>query len=160
MSGFYEELEIGDTAELGAHLFTADEIKAFAASYDPQAFHLDEEAGRRSHFGALCASGWHTAAVWMSKMVEHRKRIEAEREAAGLPPVRLGPSPGFRDLRWLRPVRAGDTVTFRSTVTAKRPVASRPGWGLVSHHNTGVNQVGERVFEFNGSVFWPMKPAD
>ena len=69
-------------------------------------------------------------------------------------PARLGPSPGFSNLKWLKPVYAGDTITYRTTVTAKRPSASRPGWGLVFHHNTGTNQHGEEVFAFDGMVFW------
>ncbi len=88
-------------------------------------------------------SGWHTAAIWMKLMVAHRRRVEAGM-GAGAP--RLGPSPGFRNLKWLKPVFAGDTVTYSSTVIDKRASASRPGWGLVFHRNEGVNQKGEPVF--------------
>ena len=66
---FFEDIAVGERAELGRHTFTAEAIKAFARRYDPQAFHVDEAAAARSHFGALCASGWHTAAVWMRLMV-------------------------------------------------------------------------------------------
>ena len=159
MMGFFEDLTIGETEELGSHSFTAEEIKAFAAAYDPQPFHLDEEAGRQSHFGGLCASGWHTAAVWMGLMIAHAKRFAAEAEAAGRPVPELGPSPGFRDLRWLRPVYAGDTITYSSTLVDKRPSSSRPRWGIVSHRNVGVNQKGEPVFEFVGTAFWERRPA-
>lgn len=159
MSFYFEDLEIGDRQVLGSHTFTAEEIKTFAAAYDPQDFHLDEEAGKRSHFGGLCASGWHTGAMWMAQMIEYRKRVAAQAQAAGVPVPQLGPSPGFRDLRWLKPVYAGDTITYSSALTAKRPTASRPGWGLVMHHNEGVNQHGDVVFSFEGSVFWPMRPA-
>ncbi len=71
---FWEDIAVGERAELGRHTFTADDIKAFARRFDPQPFHLDEAAAARSHFGALCASGWHTASVWMRLMVEHQRR--------------------------------------------------------------------------------------
>ena len=151
---YFEDLVIGETDELGSYAFTPGEIIGFARQFDPQRFHVDAEAAKDSLFGALCASGWHTASVWMKQMVGHRDRIRAYALAHGQRPARLGPSPGFSNLKWLKPVYAGDTVTYRSTVTAKRASASRPGWGLVFHHNTGTNQHGEEVFAFDGMVFW------
>ncbi|MGL4241594.1 MAG: dehydratase, partial [Beijerinckiaceae bacterium] len=74
-------------------------------------------------------------------------------------PARLGPSPGFRHLRWVKPVYAGDTIRYTSAIYEKRESASRPGWGIVRHYNTGENQRGETVFSFIGSVFWERKPA-
>lgn len=148
---FFEDLVIGETHELGSLVFTPEEIVAFARSFDPQPFHMDEEAARRSSFGGLCASGWHTAAGWMAAMVSHRRRQEAALAPGAAP--RLGPSPGFKDLRWLKPVYAGDRITYRSTVSDKRASLSRPEWGLFFHHNTGVNQKGETVLSFNGCVF-------
>ena len=71
---FFEDIAVGERIELGRHIFTADAIKAFARRFDPQPFHLDEAAAARSHFGALVASGWHTAAIWMRLMVEHQRR--------------------------------------------------------------------------------------
>ena len=156
---YFEDLEIGQRVELGHHLFTAEAIKAFAGAYDPQGFHLDEAIAAKSHFGALCASGWQTGGVWMRLMVEHVK-VEAHKAMAeGRKPATLGPSPGFRDLKWLKPVYAGDTITYFSTITGKRESASKPRWGLVTHHNEGVNQHGERVFEFLGTVFWERRPG-
>ncbi|MEE1658013.1 MaoC family dehydratase [Microvirga sp. CF3062] len=151
---FFEDLVIGETEELGSYTFTPDEIVRFARQYDPQPFHVDAEVAKNSLFGALCASGWHTASVWMKHMVGHRDQIRTYALAHGQRPARLGPSPGFSNLKWLKPVYAGDTITYRTTVTAKRPSASRPGWGLVFHHNTGTNQHGEAVFAFDGMVFW------
>jgi len=151
---FFEDLVIGETDELGSYTFTPEDIIGFARQFDPQRFHVDAEAAKNSLFGALCASGWHTASVWMKHMVGHRDRIRAYALANGQRPARLGLSPGFSTLKWLKPVYAGDTVTYRTTVTAKRPSASRPGWGLVFHHNTGTNQNGEEVFAFDGMVFW------
>ena len=159
---FFEEMEIGETHELGAFVFTADELVAFARCFDPQPVHLDEEAARASPtFGALAASGWHTGSVWMATMVAHRRRQEAAFRAAhpGLPLPRLGTSPGFRNLRWLKPVFAGDRITYRSTFTDKRVSASRPQWGLAFHRNSGVNQNGEEVFAFDGAVFVERRPA-
>ncbi|KLK93310.1 dehydratase [Microvirga vignae] len=151
---YFEDLVIGETEELGSYRFEPDDIVAFAKQFDPQRFHVDAEAAKNSLFGALCASGWHTASVWMKQMVGHRSRIRANALAHGARPARLGPSPGFTDLKWLKPVYAGDTITYRSTVTGKRVSNSRPGWGLVFHHNSGTNQHGEEVFSFEGMVFW------
>lgn len=150
---FLKDAEIGTPRDLGRHVFTPEAITAFARAYDPQAFHLDAEAARHTHFGALCASGWHTAAVWMKRLHVTRER-DAARTAELGPVPQLGPSPGFRDLRWLRPVYAGDTIRYACTLTEARATASRPGWGLATHANTGHNQHGDKVFEFTGSVFW------
>jgi acyl dehydratase len=151
---YFEDLVIGETDELGSTTFASDDIIRFARQFDPQPFHVDAEAARSSLFGGLCASGWHTASVWMKHMVGHRDRIRAYALERGERPARLGPSPGFSNLKWSKPVYAGDTITYRTTVTAKRPSASRPGWGLVFHHNTGTNQHGEEIFAFDGMVFW------
>ena len=78
--------------------------------------------------------------------------------AASGPVPQLGPSPGFRDLRWFAPVYVGDTIRYACTLKEARATASRPGWGLATHHNTGHNQRGEKVFEFTGSVFWQWEP--
>ncbi|PZO02134.1 MAG: dehydratase [Hyphomicrobiales bacterium] len=154
---FFEDIEIGQSFELGSCVFTADEIIAFARAFDPQPFHMDEDAARTSSFGRLAASGWHTASVWMATMVTHRRRQLAALGPGQAP--RLGPSPGFRNLRWTRPVFAGDRITYRSEVTDKRASASRPQWGLFFHRNTGVNQNGEEVFSFDGCVFVERKRA-
>lgn len=154
---YFDELVVGDSYELGSLVFTPQEIVAFARSFDPQPFHMDEEAARKSSFGNLCASGWHTAAGWMAAMVSHRRRQEAMLAPTAAP--RLGPSPGFKNLLWLKPVYAGDRITYHSTVADKRPSFSRPEWGLFFHHNTGVNQKGETVLSFEGCVFLERKPA-
>lgn len=151
----YDEIVIGERDELGSHTFTAEAIIAFARKYDPQPFHIDAEAAQRSHFGGLIASGWHTGGVWMRLRVERWKAINAERAARGLPPHRNGPSPGFTNLAWLKPVYAGDTITYATEVKTKRLLATRPGWGIVISHNTGVNQHGDLVFAFDGTVLLP-----
>jgi len=155
---YLEDLVVGQTDVLGAYTYTADDIVRFAKAYDPQRFHVDPVAAKASLFGDLCASGWQTAAIWMKLMAAHRDRIRTEALARGERPARLGPSPGFSDLKWLKPVYAGDTITYRSTLTGKRVSASRPGWGLAFHRNSGINQHGEEVFSFDGAVFWERRP--
>ncbi len=156
---YFEDIVVGERAELGSHTFTAADIKKFAASFDPQAFHLDEAAAAKSHFGALCASGWHTASTWMRLMVEYQKREDAARRGRGEPVAALGPSPGFRELKWLKPVYVNDTVTYATEIVDKRASNSRPGWGLMSIRNTGVNQKGELVISFVSVAFVERRPA-
>ncbi len=160
MIGLYlEETEIGLTVELGSHHFTREAIVAFAQIYDPQPFHLDEEAARQGPFGVLSASGWHTAAAWMKCYVATNQAAEAKIRAEGRQPGMLGPSPGFTNLKWHKPVTPGDTITFRATVTGKRELKTRPGWGLVFSLNEGVNQKGELVYSFEGKVLTPKRPG-
>ncbi|KQO86735.1 MAG: MaoC family dehydratase [Methylobacteriaceae bacterium] len=154
---YLAEAELGTTRDLGAHRFEADDIIAFARAYDPQIFHLDAEAARATHFGALCASGWQTAAVWMKRLNATFARDIALTARSG-PVPQLGPSPGFKDLKWLRPVYAGDAIRYASTLIDRRASRSRPGWGIATHHNTAQNQRGEPVFEFTGTVFWQWEP--
>jgi acyl dehydratase len=150
---FFEDVPVGETVVLGTYAFTPETVVAFAREFDPQPFHVDPEAARRSHFGGLVASGWHTAAAWMKRLVERRTRQRQAALARGARTVNFGPSPGFRDLRWVKPVYAGDTLTFRTTAVDKRVSGSRPEWGLVFSHNTGHNQRGELVYEFRGAGF-------
>lgn len=154
---YFEELQIGARTELGAHTFLADDIKAFARKFDPQLFHVDEDAARQTHFGALCASGWQTAAVWMKLMVAAMKAESAARLARGEDVPTGGPSPGFRNMQWLKPVYAGDTIHYATEVTSLRPSESRPDWGVVESLNTGLNQHGVLVFSFTSIVFFPRK---
>ena len=152
----FEDIVVGASRDLGTETMTREAIIAFASEYDPQPFHLDDEAARKSHFGALAASGWHTAALWMRSVIATRDRVVAERAAQGLPSPAGGPSPGFTNLRWIKPVYPGDTLTFSSRVIEKR-MTSKPGWGLIFSDNSGVNQHGERVYEFRGSAFVPLR---
>jgi acyl dehydratase len=156
---FLEDIAIGERAELGEHTFTADDIKRFARKYDPQPFHIDEQAAARSQFGALCASGWHTASVWMRLMADHQRREDEARRGRSEAVASLGPSPGFGELKWLKPVYVGDTVTYSTEIVDKRASNSRPGWGLMSIRNTGVNQKGEPVISFVSVVFIERRPA-
>src|ERR1700750_1657348 len=117
---FFQDITVGRRREAGSFTFTADEIKRFARKYEPQRFHLSEEEGRKSPFGGLAASGWHGASVCMRLMVLGAQRLAKEAAARGESVAAGGPSPGFRDLRWIKPVMAGDTITFASEVESKR----------------------------------------
>jgi acyl dehydratase len=154
---FFEDIEIGALREFGSFTFTADDIKRFASQYDPQRFHLDEEEGRKSLFGGLAASGWHVAAVCMKLLVADGQRLAAEAAARGETVATWGPSPGFRELRWTRPVLAGDTIRFSNLVESKRASSSRPQWGILQARNTGINQRGEVAFSFLASAFVPRR---
>jgi acyl dehydratase len=156
---YFDDINVGDRIALGDHIFTAQNIKSFAAQYDPQAFHMDEVAAAKSHFGALCASGWHTVAAWMNLRVQYGRREDAERSVRGEAIAKLGPSPGFRDLKWLKPVYVGDTIAYASEVVEKRVTKSRPGWGIIFARNTGTNQKGELVMSFIGSGFVERRPG-
>ena len=156
---YLEDIRIGERTETGRHTFTAEEIKRFAVSFDPQPFHIDETAAAQTHFGALCASGWHTAAVCMRYLITHRQRLVEAKQKRGEPIARFGPSPGFRNLRWIKPVYVGDTLTFATEPLATRVSESRPDWGLATSLNTGVNQNGDLVYSFEGAVFVERRPG-
>lgn len=156
---FYEDMKIGVPLEIGAYTFTAEDIKRFAAKFDPQRFHLDEEEGRNSLFGGLAASGWHVGSVCMKLLVTNGQRRMKEAVASGEKVAVWGPSPGFRDLRWIRPVLAGDTVSFSTGIESKRVSESRPGWGIVQTRTSGVNQRGEEVYSIRATAFVPLRDA-
>jgi acyl dehydratase len=117
---YFEDFRVGDTAEYGPRTITADEIKAFAAEFDPQPMHLDDEAARAGMLGGLCASGYHTCAMTARLMSEGLLLRSAF----------LG-SPGTEEIRWLAPVRPGDSLTVRTRVLETRSSRSRPDMGLV-----------------------------
>jgi acyl dehydratase len=155
---WFEDLRIGDQFMTGRHVFGADDIVAFARRFDPQAFHVDEAAAARSHFGALCASGWHTAIAWMRLMLEHRRSaIEAAR-ARGERIGQYGPALGMRDLRWLKPVYAGDALDYRSEIVEMRVSNSRPRFGLITIRTTGTNQRGELAISWVSTSFVERRP--
>ena len=149
-------LQIGVTVTLGAHTFEPEAIKAFAAKYDPQPFHLDEAAAKKSVFGGLCASGWHTAATWMKYNL--KTPIDAIGWTGTGPVPTFGPSPGFKNLKWLKPVFAGETVTFTRTCLDHRPLATRPGWRMLTMRGEGHDSTGDKVIEFDSAVLF--NPGD
>ncbi len=144
---WWEDFKPGDRIEMGRHTFGAEEIVAFARQFDPQPFHTDAEAAKDSFFGGLVASGWHTCAVAMRLTVEsHVARTRS-----------LG-SPGLDNIRWLKPVRAGDTLTFSRVVLEARPSASRPDAGLVKSRWEAVNQNGELAMTMEGWGMFGRRP--
>jgi acyl dehydratase len=145
---WWEDFKVGERSEMGRHTFGRDEIVAFARQFDPQPFHVDPDAAKASPFGGLIASGWHTCAVGMRLMVD---------QYIGRT-VSLG-SPGIEDIRWLKPVRAGDTLTYSRTVTESRASATRAGVGLVKHRWEAVNQAGETVLTMEGWGMYGRRPA-
>jgi acyl dehydratase len=155
MSGFYwEDIEPGNRREIGRYTFTEEEIIRFARKYDPQIFHLDPIAAKNSMFGSLIASGWHTAAVWMKLMIEMRDR----EKQSGSPLNRAGVSPGFEDMKWLKPVRPGMTLTYYTETLGKTELRSRPELGLVKSYNEARDEAGEVVFSFVGKGFVQRRP--
>jgi acyl dehydratase len=147
----FDQLRVGMVLDLGSHTFETDEIITFAREFDPQPFHTDIEAAKASHFGGLCASGWHTCAVWMRLGVASFEALAAARGESV--EQAFGPSPGFQALKWLKPVYAGDSVRFSNRISEKRVLASRPDWGIVSMQSEGVNQHGAPVISFLCHVF-------
>ena len=146
---YWEDLKPGTVRELGSTTVSAEEIKEFAEQFDPQPFHLDEAAGRRSIFGNLCASGWHTCALAMKLTVEN---FLNESSSMG--------SPGLESLRWLKPVYPDDTLTLRHTITESRPLRKRPDIGLVRSTWEMFNQNGEKIMEMEGyGMFRRREPA-
>lgn len=157
MSTYFEDLSVGRVTDLGSHTFTAAGIKAFATKYDPQPFHIDEELAKDSLFGALCASGWQTAAVYTGMNIRSRQARDTEAKARGEEIARWGPSPGFKDLKWPRPVFAGDTVTYRQSIAALTDFKNRPERGLLVTLGEGHNQTGDLVFQVTGQILVPRR---
>jgi acyl dehydratase len=145
---YLEDLAIGQVYRSERLSVDADRIKAFAAEFDPQPFHLDDEAARHSIFGALAASGWHTAALTMRLLVESEFR-----PAGGV----IGA--GVDELRWPRPVRPGDTLQVEGEVIEVRPSKSKPRQGVVRTKVTTTNQDGEVVQVFIANLIVPRRPA-
>jgi acyl dehydratase len=149
MTVYYEDTVVGAIQESNGYLVTREEILDFGRRYDPQPFHVDEEAARASMFGGLVASGWHTAAIAMRLMVDLM---------LGSGGGSLG-SPGVDEIRWLRPVRPGDTLTVRTEVVDRRPLRSRPDRGLVRTRTTVHNQHREEVMTMVGLGFFARREA-
>jgi acyl dehydratase len=149
---YFEERTVGETRVLGSHRFDRDAIIAFAKLYDPQPFHLSEEAGKASLFGGLAASGWHTACAHIRLVVADRQSEEEKLRSAGRKVPVYGPSPGFKNLRWIKPVMVGDTLEYRHRITGKVDLKSRPDRGMLQSVTQARNQNGVLVFEYNGAI--------
>jgi len=144
---YWEDFAVGRETVHGSHTITAEEIVAFAREYDPQPFHVDVEAAAGGPFGGLIASGWQTAAIYMGIYV----RAELL-DAAGLG------SPGVEELRWLAPVRPGDTLTARSRIVESWPSETDPGRGTIVGENELVNQDGVVVMRFRARMHIARRP--
>lgn len=142
----------GARLEMGSHRFTAGEIIEFATKYDPQRIHVDAEAAGNSVFGGLCASGWHTASIWMKLNVATVAREIGKARAEGRRVPEFGPSPGFRNLKWFKPVFAGDEIRYAQIVRGTRALAKRPGWSILETQAEAHNQAGDLVMSFESAV--------
>ena len=150
---YLDDLHVGQRFAAGPVTVSAAEIKSFAGAFDPQPFHLDEAAAEATVFKGLAASGWHTAAIWMKLAIAER-----ERSRGTSPLLRAGVSPGFEDMKWLKPVRPGMTIRFSSEIIGKKELASRPELGLVLSRNKGHDEDGDLVFRFTGKGFVQRRP--
>jgi acyl dehydratase len=136
---YWEDMPIGFERDLGCITPSREEIVAFASQFDPQPFHLDEEAAKASVFGGLCASGWHTCAMAMRLMVTNFLGSTSS----------LG-SPGLESVKWLKPVFPGDTLRLKLHILEARPMSRRPTVGLVRNQWAMFNQHGEQVLHMEG----------
>jgi acyl dehydratase len=146
---FWEDFPVGQVREFGAYEVTRDAVLAFAREFDPQPFHLDDDAAAASLFGRLAASGWHTCAMAMRMMCDGYLLESAS----------LG-SPGLDKLSWTKPVHPGDTLHMRLEVLEARPLASRPEVGLVRSRWDVMNQHNDTVLTMEGyGMFRRRAPA-
>ena len=146
---FFEDFEVGTTEEFGEYLVTEEEILEFASKYDPQAFHLSDEAAKATLFGGLCASGWHTCAIAMRMLVDNMPESNKS----------LG-SPGIDELRWTRPVFPGDTLRVKTTVLSKTNSRSRPDLGSLQMLNEVFIQKNELVMSNKPIVIYRKRDTD
>ena len=145
---YLEDLNVGDKASFGSYRVTREEVLEFAGKYDPQPFHLSDEAAARTHFGRLAASGWHTCAMTMAVIARH----VVKDEQAGLG------SPGVDELRWLKPVYPGDTLTVTGTILDKTPSRSKPDLGSFRTRTVVTNQDSVEVMRFTSIVLIRRRP--
>lgn len=145
---WFEDYGVGEVVEFGDYPITREEIVDFARRYDPQAFHLDDEAARQSIYGGLVASGWMTSSVLMRMLVDHF-----------ISPLSSMGSPGIDELRWLKPVRPGDRLHARVEIVESRRSNSRPDRGVVRSHMQLLNQRDEVVLSMRGMGMYRCRPT-
>ena len=145
---YFEDLEVGAETIFGSYEVTREEVIEFATKYDPQPFHLSDEAAAKTHFGRIAASGWHTCAMTMAVIARY---VVADEQAG------LG-SPGVDELRWLKPVYPGDTLTVRGTIIEKTPSRSKPEIGSFRTQTIVTNQDGVPVLRFTSIVLMRRRP--
>jgi acyl dehydratase len=147
---YFEDLELDVERDFGTYKVTREEVIEFARKYDPQPFHLSDEAAAKTHFGRMSASGWHTAAMTMAVIA--RKVVNEEQAGLG--------SPGIDELRWKKPVYPGDTLHVRGKIIETTPSRSRPEMGSFRTETTVTNQNGETVMTFQSIVLIRRKPPE
>ena len=145
---YFEDLEVGQETHFGSYQVTREEVLEFARKYDPQPFHLSDEAAAKTHFKRLAASGWHSCAMTMAVMARHV--VEQEQASLG--------SPGIDELRWLKPVYPGDTLHVNSRIVELRPSRSKPDLGSFRSEVTVTNQDGVAVLRFISIVLISRRP--
>lgn len=146
---YFEDLQVGDKASFGSYTVTREEVLEFAGRYDPQPFHLSDEAAAQTHFGRMSASGWHTCAMTMSMVVEDMKaNATASLGAAGID-----------DMRWMKPVFPGDTLRCETEILEVKPSESRPERGSFRNRMTVINQHDEPVMTFISRGMIARRPA-
>jgi acyl dehydratase len=144
---YFEDFEVGKTIEVGSRIVSEEEIIDFATKFDPQPFHVDQDAAARSIYGGIIASGWHTCGMMMRLMVDGFLK-----EAASLG------SPGVDEIRWIKPVRGGDTLTVSTTALETRPSGSKPDRGVIVTLWEAKNQHGELVATIKGMGMFQRRP--
>lgn len=146
---YFEDLEVGAETYYGSCEVTREEVLEFARRYDPQPFHLSDEAAAQTHFGRIAASGWHSCAMTMGVIARHV--VEAEQAGLG--------SPGVDELRWLKPVYPGDTLHVRGKIVETRSSRSKPEIGSVRTETIVTNQDDVPVMSFTSIVLMRRRPA-
>jgi acyl dehydratase len=147
---YFEDLEVGTETDFGSYEVTREEVLDFARKYDPQPFHLSDEAAAKTHFGRIAASGWHTCAMTMAVIA--RKVVGEEQAGLG--------SPGIDELRWLKPVYPGDTLHVKGTIVDKTPSRTRPDIGSFRTETAVTNQHGVPVMRYTSIVLMRRRPAE
>ncbi len=145
---YFEDMPLGQPIESGSYTLSEEEIVEYARAYDPQPFHVDSAAARASIFGGIIASGWHTCALMMRLQVESFQKGMAARG-----------SPGFDNLRWLKPVRPGDSIRVRITCVEKAPSQRRPDTGTCRLLTEVLNQNGEVVMSLVQIAIYERRPS-
>jgi len=154
-SRWFEDLPVGEFHVFGSYTFSEKEIVEFGRKYAPQVYHTDPEGARETIYLGLIASGWHICAIWMRMMVDYMERFatgvqDGRRNGAGV---------GFQDLKWLKPVRPGHTLTFTYEIIEKDERVIRDRWGIIRSRNEAFNQYGELVFSFEIDILAERRPA-
>lgn len=146
---YLEDLEIGQTASFGAYEVTREEVLAFASAYDPQPFHLSDDAAAKTYFGKIAASGWHTCAMTMRMLVDNGRET---------PMASIG-SPGVDELRWLKPVYPGDVLRVETEIVDVTPSRSKPDIGTFKSEVTVLNQDEVAVMRMKTIVLIRRRPS-